>query len=39
MGSILEELLNHRKILQRATDRVRKLLKRVNGLKLIAQEV
>lgn len=36
MGSILEELLNHRKILPKAKDKIKKLLKRVNGFKLVA---
>lgn len=36
MGSILEELLNHRKILPQAKDKIKKLLKRVNGFKLVA---
>ena len=36
MGSILEELLNHRKILPKAKDKIKKLLKRVNGFKLAA---
>lgn len=34
MGSILEELLDHRKILPEAKEKVKKLLKRVNGFKL-----
>lgn len=36
MGSILEELLNHRKILPEVHDKIKKLLKRVNGFKLAA---
>lgn len=36
MGSILEELLNHRKILPKAKETIKKLLKRVNGFKLAA---
>ena len=36
MGSILEELLNHRKILPKAKEKIKKLLKRVNGFKLVA---
>jgi len=35
MGSILEELLNHRKVVPKAKDKIKKLLKRVNGLKLV----
>lgn len=34
MGSILEELLDHRKLIPEAKDKVKKLLKRVNGFKL-----
>jgi hypothetical protein len=36
MGSILEELLNHRKILPKAKEKIKNLLKRVNGFKLVA---
>lgn len=36
MGSILEELLSHRKILPEVKDKIKKLLKRVNGFKLVA---
>lgn len=36
MGSILEELLEHRKVLPEAKDKIKKLLKRVNGFKLVA---
>lgn len=36
MGSILEELLNHRKMLPQAKAKIKKLLKRVNGFKLAA---
>ncbi len=36
MGSILEELLNHRKVLPKVHDKIKKLLKRVNGFKLAA---